>query len=267
MGVCKGAACDFDRDHEIAQMPLMRDIERRVRGSDYGATSWATREQAEHSVARLALVPGLRLLEIGAGSGWPALYLAALSGCDVVLTDLPLSGLRAARIRAENDRLASRSLVLAADGTALPFREHAFDRIHHADVLCCTDRKHDMLAECRRVARSGSTMEFSVISLARKPGNDGERQLIQQSGPPYPDVEADYGLLLKQTGWTVRERIDVTQEFARCMDTLLQELEMRRADFVKLFGEPDHADRLVHRRSTRAAISRGLLRREIFVVT
>src|SRR6478672_2499241 len=97
MAVCAGAACDFARDYEIGQDPLMREIERRVRGSDYGATSWTTREQAEQAAARFALGRGHRLLELGAGSGWPALFLATLSGCEVVLTDLPLSGLRIAR--------------------------------------------------------------------------------------------------------------------------------------------------------------------------
>jgi len=265
MAVCTGATCDFARDHEIAQMPFMREIERRVRGSDYGATSWATREQVQQSVARLSLAPGLCLLEIGAGSGWPALLLATLSGCDVVLTDLPLSGLRAARARAENDRVASRCLTLAADGTALPFRAHSFDRIHHADVLCCMERKREMLDECRRVARFSALMEFSVISLAREPASDDERRLLQLSGPPHPYVDADYTVLLQRTGWTALERMDVTQDFARCMDILLQELQTRREEFVVSLGEQDYGERMAHRRSTRAAIFRGLLRREIFV--
>jgi ubiquinone/menaquinone biosynthesis C-methylase UbiE len=161
--------------------------------------------------------------------------------------------------------VANRCLALAADGTALPFREHAFDRIHHADVLCCMERKREMLEECRRVARPGARMEFSVISLAREPNSDEERLLIQQSGPPHPYVEADYAVMLDRAGWTVCERMEVTQEFARCMDVLLEELQTRRHDFVVSFGEQDYADRVVHRRSTRAAISGGLLRREIFV--
>lgn len=108
MAACAGAACNFARDYEIAQEPLMREIERRVRGSDYGATSWTTREQAEQAAVRLGLVRGQNLLELGAGSEWPALFLAALSGCDVVLTDLPLSGLRIARQRAASDGLDGR---------------------------------------------------------------------------------------------------------------------------------------------------------------
>lgn len=260
------AVCNFARDYEIAQAPLMREIERCVRGSDYGATSWTTREQAEQSVVRLGLGRGRRLLELGAGSGWPALFLATRSGCDVVLTDLPLSGLRIARERAARDGLDGRCSVLAADGAALPFADQSFERIHHADVLCCMDDKRAMLRECRRVARAGARMEFSVIALAREPAGDDERRLLQQSGPPYPDAGADYAVLLEETGWTLVEGIDVTSEFMRCMEVLIEESHARRAALVELLGDEDHAERLERRRCTRAAVACGLLRREVFVV-
>ncbi len=266
MSACVGAACNFARDYEIAQAPLMREIERCVRGSDYGGTSWTTRKQAEQAAARLGLVRGLHLLELGAGSGWPALFLATLSGCDVVLTDLPLSGLRIARERAARDSLDGRCSVLAADGTALPFADHSFDRIHHADVLCCMDRKPEMLRECRRVARDTARMEFSVISLVRGPAGDAERRLLQQSGPPYPGAGLDYAELLAQTHWSVLERVDVTAEFVRCMEVLLEESHTRRDALVALLGEDDYAERLQRRSSTHAAVACGLLRREIFFV-
>jgi SAM-dependent methyltransferase len=263
---CTGAACNFERDYEIAQEPLMREIERQVRGSDYGATSWTTREQAEQAAARLGLMPDLRLLELGAGSGWPALFLATLSGCDVVLTDLPLSGLRIARERAASDGLGCRCNVLAADGVALPFADHSFDRIHHADVLCCMERKRELLHECRRVARVAARMEFSVIALVREPHRDDERRLLQRSGPPYPDAGDDYAVLLEETRWAVRERIDVTAEFDRCMGVLLEQSHARRSQLVDLLGEKDYAERLERRTSTRAAVACGLLKREIFTV-
>jgi SAM-dependent methyltransferase len=260
-----GATCDFARDYEIAQEPLMRQIEYRVRGSDYGATSWTTRGQAEQAAARLGLGRGLRLLELGAGSGWPALFLATLSGCDAVLTDLPLSGLRIARQRAASDGLDDRCSVLAADGAALPFADYSFDRIHHADVLCCMDRKREMLRECGRVARTGARMEFSVISLAREPAGENERRLLQQSGPPYPDAGADYAVLLEETCWTLVQRIDVTGEFTRCMEVLIEESQARRIALVELLGNDEHAERLERRRCTHAAVACGLLRREIFL--
>src|SRR5262249_44529592 len=157
-----------------------------------------------------------------------ALFFATLSGCEVVLTDLPLSGLRAARTRAERDGLNDRCRVLSTDGAALPFADRAFDRIHHADVLCCMARKAELLRECRRVARDGARMEFSVISLKREPANDDERGVLEKSGPSYPDAGADYAVMLAESGWIVIERIDVTTEFVRCMDVLLQEFDARR---------------------------------------
>ncbi len=265
MAECVGAACNFERDYEIAQVPLMREIERCVRGTDYGATSWTTRAQAEQTAARLALARGHVLLELGAGSGWPALFLSKQSGCDVVLTDLPMTGLRIARQRAAQDGLGDRCSVLAADGAALPFADRSFDRIHHADVLCCMQPKREMLRECRRVARAGACMEFSVISLMREPAGDDERRLLQRSGPAYPDAGSDYAALLGEAGWDVRERINVSAEFLRCMDVLLEQSRARRGALLELLGEADCEERLERRRSTRAAVTRGLLTREIFV--
>ena len=190
LAMSTGSACNFASDYEIGQSPVMLEIEQRVRGSAYGATSWTTRAQAETAAARLGLATGRRLLELGGGSGWPALFFATVSGCEVVVTDLPLSGLRIARARAVCDGLDNRCSVLAADGAALPFADRTFDRIHHADVLCCMERKRDMLRECRRVGRDGAAMEFSVIALAREARGEEEQQLLAKSGPPYPDGPA-----------------------------------------------------------------------------
>ena len=109
-------------------------------------------------------------------------------------------------------------------------------------------------------------MEFSVIALAREPVGDDEQRLLQQSGPPYPDAGADYAALLEQTGWTLVERIDVTGEFMRCMEVLIEESHARSPALVELLGDVDHAERLERRRCTRAAVECGLLKREIFFV-
>ena len=85
-------------------------------------------------------------------------------------------------------------------------------------------------------------------------------------GTPYPDAGGDYSAVLFETGWSVVERLDVTAEFARCMDVLLHEYGDRHDALLKLVGEEDYADRLERRQSTRAAVAHGLLKREIFLV-
>jgi hypothetical protein len=48
------------------------------------------------------------------------------------------------------------------------------------------------------------------------------------------------------------------------MDVLLQDYDARRDALLDLLGEENYADRLERRLATRAAVSRGLLKREIF---
>ena len=119
----------------------MRDLERSVCGCDYGSTSWTTRREAGRIAHLLELRPAEKLLDVGAESGWPGLYLAHLTGCDVVLVDLPLAALRTALECASADSLSQRCEVVAADGAALPFEDASFDALIHSDVLCCTPDK------------------------------------------------------------------------------------------------------------------------------
>ena len=77
---------------DVTPSQVMREIEHRICGCDYDGTSWTTRRGAENTAARLKLAPDRRLLEIGAGAGWPGLDLERMTKCDVTLVDLPRQG-------------------------------------------------------------------------------------------------------------------------------------------------------------------------------
>jgi 2-polyprenyl-3-methyl-5-hydroxy-6-metoxy-1,4-benzoquinol methylase len=126
----------FEQRYGVAASPVAREIERRVIGGDWGANGYTTMTQADQVAAGLQLSAGDRLLDIGTGRGWPGLYLAARSGCGVVLADLPMEGLRVAAARAQADGLAARTSVLVAAASGLPFHAGSFDAIIHTDVLC-----------------------------------------------------------------------------------------------------------------------------------
>ena len=187
----RGNCARFSRDYELIGSVPMRHLERTVLGCDYGATSWTTRHEAVRIAELLQLNASKRLLDVGAGAGWPGLYVAQLTGCEVALTDLPLVGLEIARERAARDGLMQRCTVLVADGAALPFADASFDAVSHSDVLCCMPTKLEMLQECRRVARSGSRMVFSVIAPAVSL-SEAERQRAIASGPEIVDVPEGY---------------------------------------------------------------------------
>jgi len=115
---------------------LARQIEQRVIGGDWGANGFTTMAQA-HTLAReLHLSAADRLLDLGSGRPGTARASPARTDCRVVLTDLPLEGLRVAANRAASEALAARTGVVAAAASGLPFRADSFDVIIHTDVLC-----------------------------------------------------------------------------------------------------------------------------------
>jgi hypothetical protein len=120
---------------------------------------------------------------------------------------------------------------------------------------------------CSRCAASQSWAHAWISRrwLVSEPSSADEQALLQQSGPACPDAGADYASLLELTAWRLVDSMDVTAELARCLDVLLEAYQAQRAELVELLGERDFAERLVRRHSTRSAVARGLLRREIFV--
>lgn len=127
-------AAEFDEKYRIVEEPVIRRIERGVIGSDYGATSYTTHEQADWLAELLDLAPGKLLLDFGCGAGWPGIHLARSTGCDVVLTDVVLEGLRRADRRMRDDGV--RGTVIAASAASLPLQDQVFDAATSSDVLC-----------------------------------------------------------------------------------------------------------------------------------
>lgn len=254
---------DFARIYKIKRTPVWQQIECCVYGCDYGATSWTTRQEADVLGKELSLGAGKTFLDIGAGSGWPSLYLAESTGCNAVLTDIPLSGMRIARDRIAADGLSERCLTSVADGAQLPFAEASFDAVFHSDVLCCMNAKRDLLQECRRVLRPDGKLTFVTLSVV--PGlSDADYRKAVAWGPPFIDTSTDYATLLRQTGWEPIKRVDVTAAYSETLHAMRRQEEDRETDLMAVHGEEAYAARMAGSDRRLAAVEQHLIRREQF---
>ena len=126
----------FANRYREERVDVVRAIERRVIGGDWGANGYTTIEQADDLADRLHLGRDDLLVDVGAGRGWPGLYLAAITGCSVVLADVPLEGLAVAAT-ADGPSTSKRAVWLVnASARDLPFRTAQVDAVVHTDVLC-----------------------------------------------------------------------------------------------------------------------------------
>lgn len=253
----------FEARYAAAQSPVMRAMERRVCGCDYGANSWTTRDEADDLATRLELGRGVRLLDLGAGSGWPGLYLSGESGCDVVLVDLPFTGLKIAAQRSRDTGIETRTSLALADAAHLPFRDASFDAVNHSDLLCCLRQKRKVLAACRRVIRRRGRMMFTVISIM--PNLSLARyRCAAANGPEFVESDTDYAELLEQTGWVITARDDVTAAYAASCRRQIEIEDQHQEELAALFSAAERAERMDKWQGLFAAISDKLLRRELF---
>jgi protein-L-isoaspartate O-methyltransferase len=126
----------FSERYAAPRPRILEDIERHVLGEAWGVNGYTTVAEAAALGQALALRPRDRLLDVGTGRGYPALYLAATSGCSVVGTDLPHEALLAAKRAGARMAFDRRAAFVMAGGSAQPFRDRSFDAVVLTDVLC-----------------------------------------------------------------------------------------------------------------------------------
>jgi predicted O-methyltransferase YrrM len=124
----------FDARYKLVCSPVLLDAEERATGTRCGVSSFTTRDQADRLGMILHLAPGRSLLDVGAGAGWPGVYLAESTGCFVISTDLSIEGPQRSSQSMERSGVAGVSVT--ASGTELPFRDDSVDSVTCSDVFC-----------------------------------------------------------------------------------------------------------------------------------
>ena len=161
----------LNQEFRDAQSHVFQTITNKVCDCGYISNSWTTRNEADVMIKHLRLMPSHDLLDIGAGAGWPGLYLAQQTGCAVTLLDLPEIGLRLAEARAEADGMTLQLSTIQGDAADMPLPSESFTAIHvNSDLLSRTGKAEVAIA--REVAmddRRAKQTESKSLADVKQP--------------------------------------------------------------------------------------------------
>lgn len=128
------------------------------------ATGALTALMAEASELR----PGLRVLDVGCGTGTPACNLAERFGVQVVGITNSAVGVEAATIQAAERGLSEQVSFELRDGTANGFESESFDRVWVLESSHLMPRREQLVSECARVLNSTGRMALCDIIRKRE---------------------------------------------------------------------------------------------------
>ena len=268
MAICTKAELEqkakFNSFYQLSTHDVLRKIEKYTCGCCYGGNSWTTKKQAEYICKALNLSTQSSLLDLGAGAGWPGLYLSSISGCSLTLVDLPETGLKIATRRSIQDKISERVRTLVADASQLPFNKQSFDAVNHSDLLCCLFSKLKVLTECRRITHAHGKMVFTVISIKPGLGKLDYEKAVSNS-PEFIQAAEEYSIMLRRCGWQIVDKTDLSDDYLESCRLQIEADDLYRDELAKLLGEKETSDRIGNWNSKLEVIGEGLVTRDLYV--
>jgi ubiquinone/menaquinone biosynthesis C-methylase UbiE len=216
----------------LAETPLTADDLFEFDQDHYGGLA------AVDALARLAgLEAHTRVLDLCAGLGGPARFLASRRGCRVVAVELNAGRALGAHRLNRLVRLHTRVRVVRGDATALPLRTARFEACLSQEAFLHVADKAAVLREAHRVLVPGGRLAFTDW-VARPALGDGERRRLHEwMAATTLQTLGGYRALLGAAGFHAVTAEDLADEWRAILRARLEMFRAMREDTVARLGE------------------------------
>jgi sarcosine/dimethylglycine N-methyltransferase len=242
---------DYYDDHPISEDWVMRAVREQRHGVDGPLTAEDLFEFDQDHYGGLAAVDALahragisagsRVLDVCAGLGGPARFVATRRRCRVVALELHQGRAAGAHRLTRRVGLGREVFVVRADAQALPFAAESFDACLSQEALLHIEDKGQVLASCRRVLRFGGRLAFSDW-IAHPRLDELERRRLRDWMAATTLQSLDgYRAMLSRTGFVDIAAEDVSPEWRSVLRARIETYGALRRDFVRRFGEERYA--------------------------
>ncbi len=214
------------------------EIRRETFGEDIGQNSWLLAGELREFIAWLELTRSSTVLEVAAGSGGPAAFVARATGARVVGVDVNAHGIAAANEMARAKHLDARLRFECADASRpLPFADESFDALLCNDSINHLPGRTAVLREWFRVLRPGGRLLYTDPVVVT--GLVSSEELAARSSIGYfvfsPPAQNERQLL--EAGFQLLRVEDRTEAVAQVSRRWHDSRAAHRAELVAIEGE------------------------------
>jgi ubiquinone/menaquinone biosynthesis C-methylase UbiE len=152
----------YSGTYKIFAEELYQEIRKETYGKDIGQTSWLTADECRKIFSILKLTPDKKVLEIGSGSGGPAVFLVKETGCHLTGIDINENGINNAHTLKTEAGLENKITFLQADASEpLPFSDESFDVVISLDSINHFKNRGKVLKEFYRVLKKEGQLLYT----------------------------------------------------------------------------------------------------------
>ena len=212
----KPIGVDYSELHNL-DSPVNRLLRDSIwdRRDDIGQQSFTTLRYMDDLIGRLGITEDTHILDVGAGTGGPAVYIANATGCRVTGIEINEVGVQVSTSLIGNAGLSDRVKVIQGDASQLPFEDESFDMAISLNVMNVFEDKEQVMRGVYRVLRPGGTWAFLSGTFQLGPEDAAAREHLRRGYliPQYYDSLDEYKAKLRAAGFSIDEALEFIADF------------------------------------------------------